>query len=98
MSSLSPRLARTIEAYCAEMDPGGMAHLATVVQRGSAAWFPDEFRAAIFSGELTPRLWEKLTNVSVDDDEVLEEYLRDVWSAVAPGTPFPISSGTGPSA
>lgn len=93
MSQLSPRLRRAIESYYTEMDPDGLKDLATVVRNGSAPWFLEDFRAAIVEGAFTPRLWEELTDVAMDDDddELLGDYLRDVWTAVAPGAPYPVS-------
>lgn len=93
MEILSERLRSKIQAYCHEMDPDGIDDLGKFVRSGSAAWFPDEFAVAIRAGAFTPLLWEELVDVSVDDEETLDEYLRLVWSRTAPGWPYPLDPG-----
>jgi len=94
MAVISDRLRKSLEAYCHAMDDGGIDDLARVVSSGSAAWFPDEFSEALREGYFTPREWERLTNVAMDDDddEELDQYLRLVWSKVAPDRPYPLDA------
>jgi hypothetical protein len=95
VTMLSERLQRTLRAYCNQMDLSGIDDLRTVVSNGTHAWFPDEFRAAIVGGEITPALWEQLTDSPVDEEdepELLYRDLREVWAAVTPGEPFPLDT------
>jgi hypothetical protein len=73
------------------MDESGLAALHEDVDRGGLGWFPKEFANAVRSGEFTPELWEEITNIGIDEDDYhqLEAFLREVWSAAAPGEPFP---------
>jgi hypothetical protein len=89
---ISDRLQKAISTYCLQMDNVLVDDLTHDIQHGSLGWFPEEFRAAIRSGEFTPRNWEELTDVMMDDDddELLDEYLRLVWSRAAPGRPYPL--------
>jgi hypothetical protein len=94
MAHVNDRLAKSIEAYCHAMDDGGIDDLARTVSSGSAAWFPDAFGEGLRAGRFTPREWERLTNVAMDDDdeEELDRYLRLVWSKVAPDRPYPLDA------
>jgi hypothetical protein len=89
---MNDRLRKAIGTYCLQMDDEIIDSLTRVVQRGALDWFPEEFAAAIRAGEFTPRGWEDLTDVMMDDDdgELLEEYLRLVWSRAAPHQPYPL--------
>jgi len=87
---MTERLRNTIEAYCVEMDPRGIDTLGGNVRSGAISWFPDEFADAIRAGAFTPLIWEDLVDVSVDDEETLDEYLRLVWSSAAPDRPYPL--------
>jgi hypothetical protein len=90
MEILSARLGKTIRTYCLEMDDQGLDDLGKDVRNGALSWFPDEFADAIRAGAFTPPIWEKLVDVSVDEEEILDEYLRLVWSNVAPDRPYPL--------
>jgi hypothetical protein len=91
-NGLSERLRKTLRTYCFEMDEGLMEALDTDVASGALDWFPAEFAAAIRGGELTPRKWEEITKVFMDDDDndLLDEYLRAVWSHAAPNKAYPL--------
>jgi hypothetical protein len=91
---ISDRLTEAISLYCLQMDDVLMSDLTRAVDEGPLGWFPDEFAAAIKAGEFTPSRWEKLTDVLMDedDDALLDEYLRDVWSHAAPGQPYPLDA------
>jgi hypothetical protein len=97
MAVLSERLRKSIEAYCALMDGQGLDDLARVIESGSASWFPEEFSDALRAGAITPQEWEKLTDVAMDDDdhELLDEYLRAVWSTASPGRAYPLDGAPG---
>jgi hypothetical protein len=90
--TVSDRLKDTIEAYCGDTDD--LDDLTQAVENGHLDWFPAEFAAAIRAGEFTPRSWERLTDVAMDDDEdvLLDHYLRQVWAAAAPGRPYPLDA------
>jgi len=90
--TVSDRLRDTIAAYCSDTDDlGDLTH---DVKSGVLDWFPAEFATAIGAGEFTPRTWELLTDVALDDDddELLDRYLRQVWSAAAPTEPYPLDA------
>lgn len=95
--AISQRMEETLLAYCDGMDPNGLQSLSIDVRRGGLAWFPEEFAAAIVNGDFTPREWERLTNVLMDDDDdaLLDEYLREVWSQATPDRPFPLDTSCG---
>ena len=88
---VSERLLDALMAYCNEMDEPGLEALLGDVRRGGLAWFPQEFADAIRAGDFTPELWERLTNIGIDEDDyrLLGKFLREVWAAVAPAEPFP---------
>jgi hypothetical protein len=88
---LSDRLRHTLRTYCLEMDDALVEDLGSDVRSGALDWFPAEFEDAIASEKFTPHNWGEATLVAIDDDDLdqLDEYLRQVWSQVAPGRPFP---------
>lgn len=88
---ISNRLKEAIGLYCLQMDDVLVEDLGSAVRQGQLDWFPDEFGAAIRNGEFTPRRWEDLTDVIMDDDDdaLLDDYLRLVWSKAAHGQPYP---------
>ena len=92
--AISQRMEDTLIAYCDGMDANGLRSLSNDVKRGGLAWFPDEFSEAIKNGDFTPRKWEQFTNVLMDDDDdaLLDEYLRQVWSKAAPERPYPLDA------
>jgi hypothetical protein len=95
---ISERLRRTLSAYCNQMDESGIEDLRTVVSKGTHAWFPEEFRIALVNGEITPALWEELTDSPVDEEgqpELLDHDLREVWAAVARDKPYPLDTAGG---
>jgi hypothetical protein len=90
---LSERMKQALGAYCNEMDYEGIAALGKGVADGRMAWFRDEFRTALLDGDFTPAIWEDLTGSAVDypeEPELLDKDLREVWTAIAPGEPFPL--------
>jgi hypothetical protein len=92
--AVSERMKVVLIAYCEGMDANGLRSLSNDVKRGGLAWFPDEFAEAIKSEDFTPRKWEQFTNVLMDDDDdaLLDEYLRQVWSRAAPERPYPLDA------
>jgi hypothetical protein len=91
---MNDRLRDAIGTYCLQtLDEVLIEDLTHDVQHGSLGWFPDEFGAAIPTGEFTPRRWGQLTDVLMedDDDHQLDEYLRLVWSRAAPHPPYMVS-------
>lgn len=91
---ISQRLAREIATYCHELNAITLDDLAADIADGPLAWFPDEFAAAIESGNITPSQWGQLTDTDLDGDDTrtLEADLRLVWSKIAPGQPFPLDA------
>jgi len=87
---MNERLRNTIETYCLGMDDQGLDDLGKDVRTGALAWFPDEFADAIRAGAVTPQIWEKFVDVSVDDKETLDEYLRLTWANAAPDRLYPL--------
>lgn len=94
MGILSERLSEAIQTYCLEMDDQGLDDLGKDVRSGALAWFPDEFADAIRAGAFTPQIWEKFVDVSVDDKETLDEYLRLTWANAAPDRPYPLDEAS----
>jgi hypothetical protein len=91
-STISPRLAEEISTYCNGMNEITISDLGADVADGALDWLPDEFAAAILSGEIQPAEWRRLTDTGLDDDDyaTLDADLRLIWSHVAPQRPYPL--------
>jgi hypothetical protein len=85
------RMKKVLIAYCDGMEDDSLEALGEDIRNGGLAWFPEEFEAAIRTGEFTPARWEYFANVGLDDDdeELLAQYLRQVWSNAEPDRPYP---------
>lgn len=94
MPEISDRLRKALGLYCLQMDDYLVSGLTEAVRNGSLDWFPEEFAAALKQGAFAPRRWAELTDVLMDDDDdaLLDEYLRHVWSKAAPGRPYPLDA------
>lgn len=89
--NISDRLSRAIRGACLGMSGVGIEALGKQVREGTSPWFVDEFSEAIRSGKFTPEGFGRLVGFDWDDEDAdqLDESLREIWDAVAPGKPYP---------
>lgn len=90
-----PRLRKVLRDYVYQGDPSGLPVLRRDLAAGGSPWLPEVFERALHMGALTPQWWG--TNVyddEWDDDDrpELDEDLRAVWAAVAPGRAYPLDA------
>ncbi|WP_203656917.1 hypothetical protein [Actinocatenispora rupis] len=98
VDQISPRIRTTLQDYALEGDPAGIARLGTVVAAGNKPWFADEFAQTLRAGLFTAQWWgttlydDDWTEAQADD---LDEDLREIWGAVAPGRAYPLDAPGG---
>ncbi len=95
MPEISERLFNTLKNYINEGDYFLIEKLGETVAMGSLPWFVEEFEQALRAGAFTPQWWGKhFYNDEWTDEEAdeLDEDLRNIWNAVAPGRPYPLDS------
>jgi len=95
MAEISERLFEVLKSAVVEGDPVIIEALGETVAMGSLPWFVEEFEQALRAGAFTPQWWGKnFYNSTWTDEEAdeMDEDLRNIWNAVAPGRPYPLDS------
>jgi hypothetical protein len=97
MVDVPERVEQVLRTYIIQGDRQGIDALAHDVRQPNLAWFPDEFERLLRAGGPSVQWWgSKLYRDDWTDDEadLLERDLRAIWTAVAPGRPYPLDASS----
>lgn len=92
MTDVPDRVRQILLDYADEGDPTSIALLGQDVRKPALTWFPAEFERLLRAGAFTTGWWGRvLYRDDWTDEETPELHrdLREIWTAVAPGKPYP---------
>jgi hypothetical protein len=96
MADVPERVEQVLTNYIVQGDQRGIEALAHDVRQPNLRWFPAEFERLLRAGGPSVQWWgTKLYRDDWTDDEadLLDRDLRLIWTAIAPGRPYPLNAG-----